>query len=100
MRAIIPLTILLLTAYSPQTKRATAPPADSIPGAVALSRPATDSTVVDLLAIRARGAFPPTARVVVPDDPVYHTRKTYAAIPLAEVLHRFSSFATFDPATT
>ena len=61
---------------------------------------ASDTNVLDLIQLKKAGAFGTTQRITVPQDPVYHARKVYRAVPLNKVLEQVPGYAQANPATT
>lgn len=91
VRVMVPL-VWLLVACQPDKKpvaETKSPPT-----------PPSDSLVLDLAALKTAGAFSRPQPVTVTEDPVYHQRKTYEAVPLPDVLRKLPHFARADRATT
>ncbi len=86
------LLMLLLLACQPE-KKATRESA-------AVITPLSDSLVLDLAALKTAGLLTQAQPVTVTEDPVYHHRKTYEAVPLARVLNHLPGFARANRATT
>lgn len=53
--------------------------------------PANDSLDIDLLDLKTQGLLKNTQVIIVKNDPVYHKTKKYNAIPLKELMEKFSS---------
>jgi len=53
--------------------------------------PATDSLTIDLLDLRDRGLLKATQIVSIQPDPVYHKNKRFNALPLKDILEKYSS---------
>ncbi len=62
--------------------------------------PAPDSLTLDLARLKTAGAFTNPQTIRVTDDPVFHSAKTYRALPLRVLLERYTSMKTLDPAQT
>jgi len=59
-----------------------------------------DTTALDLLALKRASGFAQTESVTVPEDPVFHRKKRYEAVPLAGVLAKIRGYDRANPATT
>lgn len=53
--------------------------------------PASDSLTIDLLDLRERGLLKNTQIVKIKPDPVYHKNKRFNALPLKDILEKYSS---------
>jgi cytochrome c2 len=53
--------------------------------------PASDSLTIDLLDLREKGLLKNTQIVMVKLDPVYHKNKRFNALPLKDILEKYSS---------
>lgn len=53
--------------------------------------PANDSLDIDLLDLKTQGLLKNTQIVIVKNDPVYHKTKKYNALPLKELMEKYSS---------
>jgi cytochrome c2 len=51
---------------------------------------ASDSLTIDLVILQKEGKLTKTNVVIVEDDPVYHSKKRYNAIPFPELLYTYS----------
>ena len=58
----------------------------------------SDSTTIDLGALQKQGLFKKTAVVTVNDDPVYHGIKHYNAVPLSELLAKYTNIKSLESA--
>ncbi len=52
----------------------------------------SDSLDIDLVSLKAKGLLNNTIPITIPNDPVYHKIKHYQAIPLLELMKKFSNF--------
>lgn len=52
----------------------------------------SDSLDIDLVSLKAKGLLNVTTPITIPNDPVYHKTKHYQAIPLLEVMQKFSAY--------
>lgn len=52
--------------------------------------PASDSLTIDLLDLKEKGLLKHTQIVIVKPDPVYHKNKRFNALPLKDILERYS----------
>lgn len=52
--------------------------------------PASDSLTIDLLDLKEKGLLTHTQIVIVKPDPVYHKNKRFNALPLKDILERYS----------
>jgi cytochrome c2 len=88
-------TCCLLACSSPSSQQTNGVAAGS--DSVAVKVPtATDSLSVELTRLRLPAAQP----ITVPDDPVYHARKRYEAVPLETVLRQIPGYANASPTQT
>ncbi|MCY7349196.1 MAG: cytochrome c [Cytophagaceae bacterium] len=59
-----------------------------------------DAGTLDLIRLKNEGTFAQTQSVTVVNDPVYHARKVYRAVPLLAVLKKIPGYAEANPAHT
>lgn len=59
-----------------------------------------DTTALDLVALKKARGFAKPEAVTVPEDPVFHRKKTYEAVPLVGVLRKIGGYARANAATT
>lgn len=60
--------------------------------------PASDSLTIDLLDLREKGLLKKTQIVIVKPDPVYHKNKRFNALPLKDILEKYSSIKRMNAA--
>jgi cytochrome c2 len=60
--------------------------------------PASDSLTIDLLDLRDRGLLKVTQIVSIKPDPVYHKNKRFNALPLKDILEKYSSIKRMNAA--
>jgi len=60
--------------------------------------PASDSLTIDLLDLREKGLLKNTQIVMVKPDPVYHKNKRFNALPLKDILEKYSSMKRMNAA--
>lgn len=60
--------------------------------------PANDSLDIDLLALKAQGLLKNTQIIIVKNDPVYHKTKKFNALPLKELMEKYSSMENLTAA--
>lgn len=60
--------------------------------------PANDSLIIDLLDLRDRGLLKVTQIVSIKPDPVYHKNKRFNALPLKDILEKYSSIKRMNAA--
>jgi cytochrome c2 len=60
--------------------------------------PANDSLIIDLLDLRDRGLLKATQIVSIKPDPVYHKNKRFNALPLKDILEKYSSIKRMNAA--
>lgn len=65
-----------------------------------IETPAGDTLNIDLVDLKAKGLLINTQVVTVNDDPVYHKTKKFNALPLKELLEKFSSIENLNAANT
>jgi cytochrome c2 len=53
---------------------------------------------IDLLALKAKGLLKNTQLITVKNDPVYHKTKKFNAIPLKDILEKYTFIEKFNPA--
>jgi cytochrome c2 len=61
---------------------------------------ASDTLDIDLVDLKAKGLLKNTQVVTVNEDPVYHKTKKFNALPLKEILEKFSSVKNLNAADT
>ena len=69
----------------------------SIETQTSATSPQTDSLSIDFVALKAQKQLGDTKKIRVDHDPVYHSTKTYKAIPLRALLEKFSSVENINP---
>lgn len=89
-----------LTACQPSQPPAETQTPDSTGRHTAPPTAFADTTALDLLALKRTNGFAQPEPVTVPEDPVFHRKKTYAAVPLEEVLRKIRNYHRANPATT
>lgn len=60
--------------------------------------PASDSLTIDLLDLKDRGLLKVTQIVSIKPDPVYHKNKRFNALPLKDILEKYSSIKRMNAA--
>lgn len=60
--------------------------------------PASDSLTIDLLDLKDRGLLKATQIVSIKPDPVYHKNKRFNALPLKDILEKYSSIKRMNAA--
>ena len=65
-----------------------------------IEMPTGDTLDIDLVDLKAKGLLKNTQVVSINADPVYHKTKKFNALPLKEVLERFSSMKNLNAADT
>lgn len=60
--------------------------------------PVSDSLTIDLLDLREKGLLKNTQIVMVKPDPVYHKNKRFNALPLKDILEKYSSMKRMNAA--
>lgn len=94
---LVALAGVLLACSSPSSHQTNGASTPTDSGAVSGMVPAgTDSLSVELTTLR----LPASQSITVPDDPVYHARKRYEAVPLETVLRQISGYAKASPTQT
>ena len=93
------LTTFLLSACS-EKKAKTATEDRTSSAQIAVASPANDSLTINLTDLKAKGLIPKTEKIIIADDPVYHSPKTYNCVPLKDFLEKFSKVKTLDPNKT
>lgn len=66
----------------------------------ATPKSAPDSLTLDLAKLKTAGAFAHPQTIRVADDPVFHTPKTYRALPLRALLDKYTTLNKLNPAQT
>jgi cytochrome c2 len=59
--------------------------------------PANDSLDIDLLALKTQGLLKNTQIIIIKNDPVYHKTKKFNALPLKELMEKYSSMEKLTP---
>jgi cytochrome c2 len=60
--------------------------------------PASDSLTIDLLDLKDRGLLKATQIITIKSDPVYHKDKRFNALPLKDILEKYSSIKRMNVA--
>lgn len=84
-RFLVLLSILALSCQQ-KTKQKEVPPNGTSTSALTK---ANDSLTIDLLALQQKGILKNITLVTVDEDPVYHSKKRYNAIPFTELLEAY-----------
>ena len=89
-----------LTACQPSQPSSETQTTDSTGGRTEPSAVFADTTALDLTALKRVNGFAKPEPVTVPEDPVFHRKKSYEAVPLVGVLAKIGGYARANPATT
>ncbi len=92
------LSFVFLFAACNQSQKTNSQQADSTVAEADSSELAepTDSLSIDFLALQDGGQLTNTQTVKVANDPVFHSAKSYKAIPLIEILEKYTKIKTLD----
>ncbi len=92
------LSFVFLFAACTQSQKTNSQQADSTVAEADSSELAepTDSLSIDFLALQDGGQLTNTQTIKVANDPVFHSAKSYKAIPLIEILEKYTKIKTLD----